>query len=144
MRQKWSIFKALLLICTKNLLFWLEHYACLGSNGFQDLFGTKNYGFSILVQSYVFCSLLKKSDILDFTLSHALVKATKKLYDWKEFIFRNLRNIIWRLKTFDAPCKSSNLRYKLDGTRIFSLSVLLFNFSQILTLSPQLKIHYFL
>ena len=76
MNRKWFIFKILSLICTLIFQLRLEHYACLGSSGYQDLFGKKNHGYLISAQSYDFCPRLIQLDILDFTLSHMCCAGT--------------------------------------------------------------------
>ena len=54
-----------------NIFFvLLKHYACLGSNKIQDLFGAKNHGNSISARSYEFFPHFSQLDTFDFTLSH--------------------------------------------------------------------------
>ena len=76
-------FKTLSLFFTIYLFCCLEHYAWLGSSWFQDLFGTKKYGFSISAQSYDFCPCLAQLDNLDFTLSHkgSIERASRVHYE---------------------------------------------------------------
>ena len=90
---KRSIFKKLSLICTRYLLFWFIHSACLGSSGFQDLFGTKNHGYSISGQIYDFCPRLRKLDILDCTLSHILTEFTRFIHDNVNCLILHSQNI---------------------------------------------------
>ena len=66
MNHKLSIFRTLLLICTRNLLFM---YAG-GALDFRIHFALKNHCYPISAQSYDFCPHLRQLDILDFTLSH--------------------------------------------------------------------------
>ena len=81
---KRTIFKTLSL--RYSMFFLLKTNAWLGSSGFQDLFGTKKYGYSVSAKSDDFCPRLRKLDILP-----------------NQILQRSYRAGVWRLSHRHSP-----------------------------------------